>query len=135
MPKSIKVGENLIKTDLRYAPTHEWINLQEKPSTVGISDYAQRTLHDLVYVEFPEVGQSVKKGETICSLESIKAVAEVYAPVDCTVAEVNKALMDRPELINKDPYGEGWLVKVDVKGGGDLLLTPEAYAEVVKKQL
>lgn len=135
MPEPIKVGESVIKAGLRYAPTHEWINLQERPSTVGISDYAQRTLHDLVYVEFPKVGQSIKKGATLCSLESIKAVAEVYAPLDCTVAEVNETLLDKPELINKDPYGEGWLVKVDVKGSGDLLLTPEAYAEAVKKQL
>jgi len=135
MPASIKVGDNIIKAGLRYAPTHEWINLQEKPSRVGISDYAQRTLHDLVYVELPKVGQSFKKGATLCSLESIKAVAEVYAPVDCTVVEVNDALSERPELINKDPYGEGWLVKIDVKGGGDSLLTPEAYAEAVKKQL
>jgi glycine cleavage system H protein len=135
MPEPIKVGDNIIKAGLRYAPTHEWISLQERPSRVGISDYAQRTLHDLVYVELPQVGQSFKKGATLCSLESIKAVAEVYAPVDCTVIEVNEALSEKPELINKDPYGEGWLVKIDVKGGGGSLLTPEAYAEVVKRQL
>jgi glycine cleavage system H protein len=132
MPESIVVGSSVIKTGLCYAKTHEWINLDESPSTVGISDYAQKTLHDLVYAELPKVGQLIKMGTTLCTLESIKAVAEVYAPVDGVVKEINTDLSDRPELINKDPYGAGWLVKLEVKGENSLLLKPEQYAEIVK---
>ena len=132
MPESIVVGSSVIKTGLYYAKTHEWINLDESPSTVGISDYAQKTLHDLVYAELPKVGQLIKMGTTLCTLESIKAVAEVYAPVDGVVKEINTDLSDRPELINKDPYGAGWLVKLEVKGENSLLLKPEQYAEIVK---
>ena len=135
MSDFINVSGNLVKTGLRYAQTHEWINLGTSPSLAGISDFAQKSLHDLVYAELPKVGQALKKGTTMCTLESIKAVAEVYAPVDGVVAEVNKELESKPELINKDPYGSGWLVKIDVKGGAESLLTPEGYAEVVRKQL
>lgn len=132
MPESIVVGNSVIKTGLHYTKTHEWINLGESPSTVGISDYAQRTLHDLVYAELPKVGQFIKMGATLCTLESIKAVAEVYAPVDGVVKEVNADLSDKPELINKDPYGAGWLVKLDAKGKNATLLSYEQYAEIVK---
>jgi glycine cleavage system H protein len=132
MPESIVVGNSVIKTGLYYSKTHEWINLGESPSTVGISDYAQRSLHDLVYAELPKVGQFVKAGTILCTLESIKAVAEVYAPVDGVVKEINADLADRPELINKDPYGAGWLVKLDVKGKNAMLLSHEKYAEIVK---
>lgn len=132
MPESIVVGNSVIKAGLHYSKTHEWINLGESPSTVGISDYAQRTLHDLVYAELPKVGQFIKMGTTLCTLESIKAVAEVYAPVDGVVKEVNTDLDDKPELINKDPYGAGWLVKLEVKGKNAMLLKPEQYAEVLK---
>jgi glycine cleavage system H protein len=132
MPESIIVGNSIIKTGLHYTKTHEWINLGESPSTVGISDYAQRTLHDLVYAELPKVGQLIKMGTTLCTLESIKAVAEVYSPVDGFVKEINTNLSDSPELINKDPYGAGWLVKLDVKNKNALLLSPEQYAEIVK---
>jgi glycine cleavage system H protein len=132
MPESIVVGNSAIKPGLHYAKTHEWINLGESPSTIGISDYAQKALHDLVYAEFPKVGQFIKMGTTLCTLESIKAVAEVYAPVDGVVKEINGDLSESPELINKDPYGAGWLVKIDVKGKNALLLGPEQYAEFVK---
>jgi len=135
MSDFIDVSGNTVKTGLRYAQTHEWIDLSQSPSPAGISDFAQKSLHDLVFVELPKVGQALKKGTTMCTLESIKAVAEVYAPVDGIVAEVNKELESAPELINKDPYGQGWLLKIDVKGGAEPLLTPEAYAEAVKKQI
>jgi len=131
---TIDVGGNAIRRGLGYAPTHEWINISERPSPVGVSDYAQKMLHDLVYVDLPKVGQPLKKGQTLCTLESIKAVAEAYSPVDGTVVEVNRALEENPELINKDPYGEGWIAKIEVSNS-EGLLTPEAYAEVVKKLL
>ncbi|MEM3365722.1 MAG: glycine cleavage system protein GcvH [Candidatus Methanomethyliaceae archaeon] len=133
MSSYIKVGENIINTDFMYSKTHEWVAIKESPARIGISDYAQRNLHDLVYAELPKIGSQFKKGEVLCTLESIKAVAEVYAPVDCTVLEVNSALLDKPELINKDPYGEGWLVKVKIEGGTDSLMTPESYANFIRE--
>ncbi|MGQ9759531.1 MAG: glycine cleavage system protein GcvH [Candidatus Methanomethylicaceae archaeon] len=133
MPSYIKVGENLINTDVMYSKTHEWVAVKESPARVGISDYAQRNLHDLVYAELPKVGSSFKKSSVLCILESIKAVAEVYAPLDCTVVEINSALTEKPELINKDPYGEGWLVKIKIDGGTESLMTPEAYANYIRE--
>jgi glycine cleavage system H protein len=133
MSSYIKVGENVIRTDFMYSKTHEWIAVKESPARVGISDYAQRNLHDLVYAELPKVGSKFKRGDILCTLESIKAVAEVYAPVDCTVVEVNSALLDKPELINKDPYGEGWLVKVNIEGGTESLMSPEEYANYIRE--
>lgn len=125
----------MVMKGLRYASTHEWIDPSASPATVGISDFAQRSLHDVVYADLPKVGQAVKQGVTLCTLESIKAVAEVYSPVDGIVVEVNSELETAPELINKDPYGKGWLVKLELKGGLEKLLNAEEYAELVRKQL
>ncbi len=133
MASHIKVDDSVINLDLLYSNTHEWVAVKESPARIGISDYAQRNLHDLVYVELPKVGSSFKKGSILCTLESIKAIAEVYAPVDCTVVEINTTLLEKPELINKDPYGEGWLVKVKIEGGTESLMTPESYANFVRK--
>ncbi|MDI9609123.1 MAG: glycine cleavage system protein GcvH [Candidatus Verstraetearchaeota archaeon] len=135
MSDFIDVGGNLIKKGLKYAKTHEWIDLSSSPSKVGISDFAQRSLHDVVYADLPKVGQAVKRGLTLCTLESIKAVAEVYSPVDGVVTEVNSELESNPELINKDPYGNGWLVKLKVTGGMEGLIGAEDYSELVRKQL
>lgn len=133
MASYIKVDDSIINLDLLYSNTHEWVAVKESPARIGISDYAQRNLHDLVYVELPKVNSSFKKGSILCTLESIKAVAEVYAPVDCTVVEINTTLLEKPELINKDPYGEGWLVKVKIEGGTESLMSPESYANFVRK--
>ncbi|MDI9643664.1 MAG: glycine cleavage system protein GcvH [Candidatus Verstraetearchaeota archaeon] len=130
----IDVGGNKVKLGLKYAETHEWIDLSSSPATVGISDFAQRSLREVVYVDLPKVGQSVKKGTPLCTLESIKAVAEVYSPVDGVVASVNTELEASPELVNNEPYGRGWLVKLYVKGGTEGLLAAEGYAEALKKQ-
>lgn len=135
MSNSIDAGGSSIRLGLNYAATHEWVDLSSSPPKVGISDFAQKSLHDIVFVELPKVGQALKKGDAMCTLESIKAVVEAYSPVDGVVVEVNTALESNPELVNKDPYGEGWLIKVEVKGGVASLLSPEAYAELVKKQL
>ncbi|MCX8170054.1 MAG: glycine cleavage system protein GcvH [Candidatus Methanomethyliaceae archaeon] len=133
MNSTIKVGDFIIIEGLLYSKTHEWIAINENPARIGISDYAQKNLHDIVYVELPKIGSFFKKGSTICTLESIKAVAEIYAPVDCIVMEINSKLIDSPELINKDPYGEGWLVKVKIEGGMEDLMDVKAYAEFIKK--
>jgi glycine cleavage system H protein len=133
MAESTEAGKNLVKKGLLYTKTHEWVDPSGSPLVVGISDYAQRSLHDVVYVELPKVGAEVKKGSTMCTLESIKAVAEAYSPLDGVVAAVNEELGNSPELVNKDPYGKGWLAKVDAKTPPEGLLSAEEYAEYVKR--
>jgi len=101
-----------------------------------VTDYAQKKLRDIVGVELPEIGREVRAGEVVVSLESVKAAAEVYAPVSGRIVEVNERLEEEPELINSDPYGEGWLFKIEIADPRELekLLTPEKYAEHIKKR-
>jgi glycine cleavage system H protein len=98
--------------ELRYSQEHEWAAIEENIATIGITDYAQEQLGDVVYIELPEVGTQVTKDEAFGVVESVKAVSDVYAPVSGTVTEINVPLPDSPETINDDPYGEGWLIKV-----------------------
>lgn len=98
---------------LRYTKDHEWAKIEGKRARIGITDFAQDQLTDVVYVELPPIGKTVKQGEPIGTVESVKAVSEIFAPISGTVVEVNKALVDKPELVNKDPYGEGWMVVVE----------------------
>lgn len=97
---------------LRFTATHEWLNTEEDTMSVGITKHAQSLLGDMVYVELPAVGTEVKAGEEIGVLESVKAASEVYAPISGVIASVNARVTEEPELLNKDPYGEGWLVKI-----------------------
>jgi len=99
---------------LRYTKDHEWAKLEGKRARIGITDFAQDQLTDVVYVELPPIGKAVKQGEPIGTVESVKAVSEIFAPISGTVVDVNKALVDKPELVNKDPYGDGWMVVLDV---------------------
>ncbi len=114
-------------TDLKYAKTDEWI----RPATgeVGLTDYAQSHLSDIVYVELPEVGATVTAGESFGSIESVKAASDLNAPASGTVAAVNESLSDTPEVVNSDPYGAGWLIKIDVSEAGafDGLMDAAAY--------
>jgi len=119
--------------DLLYTNDHEWLRRESDGSvTVGITDHAATALGDLVYVELPEVGQDVETGGEMAVVESVKAASDVYAPVSGTVTAVNEALSDDPEKINADPYGDGWIVRMDVQ---DLdegeLLTPVAYQQLL----
>lgn len=115
--------------DLKYAESDEWVRVEGDIVTTGISDFAQDALNDIVYVELPSVGDSVTKGESYASVESVKAASDVYAHVSGEIVEVNPALQGDPELINSDPYGQGWLVKIRVSGTPDLggLLDSAAY--------
>ena len=115
--------------DLRYTREHEWISLQGEVATVGITDHAQEQLGDVVYVELPGVGDAVAKTEAFGVVESTKAVSDVYAPVSGEVVEVNDDLTDNPELVNEDPYGDGWLVKIRVSDASELgdLLSADEY--------
>lgn len=107
--------------ELKYTEEHEWLRLEDDGSVVvGITAHAQEALGDLVYVELPEVGQEIDAGDGIAVVESVKAASDVYAPVACTVAAINEALADAPEKINEDPYGEGWIARVEPSERGDL---------------
>ncbi len=116
--------------DLRYAKTHEWVRPGD-PATLGISHFAQDELGDLVYVDLPQVGRTLQAGESIGSVESVKTVSEIYTPAAGEVTEVNAALADKPELVNTDPYGEGWLIRLRLSNPSDLdaLLDAAAYEE------
>ncbi|HBF69584.1 MAG TPA: glycine cleavage system protein GcvH [Thermotoga sp.] len=115
----------------KYTKTHEWVVVEDKVATVGITNHAQEQLGDVVYVDLPEVGREVKKGEVVASIESVKAAADVYAPLSGKIVEVNEKLDTEPELINKDPEGEGWLFKMEISDEGELedLLDEQAYQE------
>lgn len=102
-----------IPDDFRYAPSHEWARVEDDQITVGISDFAQQSLGDVVYVELPQVGDEVSAGAEACVVESVKAAADVYAPVSGTVVAVNETLEEAPEMVNQDPYGDGWFFKVE----------------------
>lgn len=120
--------------DLLYTNEHEWLRREDDGTvSVGITDHAQAALGDLVYVELPEVNQDVESGGDMAVVESVKAASDVYAPIDGTVVEVNEALADDPEIINSDPYGEGWIVKLQPAGDVDdgELMTPDAYQELL----
>ena len=125
-----------IPGDLKFLKSHEWARVESDGSvTVGISDHAQGLLGDLVYVELPEVDGEAKAGETIAVVESVKAASDVYSPVTGTVIKVNSALTDKPETINEDAYGEGWLYVVqpsDLAAELEELLGPDDYAEVLE---
>jgi glycine cleavage system H protein len=103
-----------IPDGLRYTKDHEWAKLEGNRARIGITDFAQSELTDVVYVELPPIGKTVKQGEPFGTVESVKAVSEIFAPIGGKVVEVNKALADKPEIVNKDPYGEGWMVVLEV---------------------
>ena len=117
--------------DRKYQESHEYATTGGDPVTVGITDFAQDELGDVVFVELPEVGDEVAQGEEFGVVESIKAVSDLYAPVSGTVSAVNEALFDQPELVNDAPYDEGWMLEVDGvdEDGFDSLLSAEAYSE------
>lgn len=121
-----------IPGDLKFLKSHEWARVEGNGRvTVGISDHAQGLLGDLVYVELPEVGATAKANEQIAVVESVKAASDVYSPISGTIVEVNSALADKPETINEDAYGDGWMFVVEVSNSEELneLLDPDAYAE------
>lgn len=118
-----------IPDERRYLESHEWVTTGGDTVRIGVSDFAQDELGDVVFVELPEEGDSVTAGEAFGVIESIKAVSDLYAPVSGEVVAVNEALFDRPELVNEDPYGEGWMLEVAPAGGGDAdgLLDADEY--------
>ncbi len=130
------MSEYVFKDDRKYMKTHEWAKLEGDVAVVGISDYAQHALSDVVYVELPEVGREVQKGEAVAVVESVKAAEDVYAPMSGEIVEVNEELPDNPEWVNEDPYGKGWFFKIKVSDPSeyDELLDVEAYKKVVEEE-
>lgn len=131
-----EIHELVLPEDLRYSRSHEWTKVEGDKVRVGISDYAQSQLGDIVFVELPGVGDRFEKGQEFGTVESVKAVAEVYLPVGGEVAAVNEALADAPELVNKDPYGQGWMLEL-IPGDpseADALLDRGAYLQNLKEQ-
>ena len=122
-----------VPSDRRYRDTHEWAKLEDGLVVVGITDYAQGELGDVVYVELPEVGREVEAGEAVAVIESVKTASDIYAPVSGEIVAVNEALSEHPEKVNEDPYGEGWLFKIKPKDPAELevLLDAETYKKLL----
>lgn len=118
-----------IPADLRYSTDHEWVRVDGDTATIGITEYAQDALGDVVFVEMPETGASVSAGESFSEVESTKSVSDIYAPVSGSISAVNDALEAQPELLNSDPYGEGWICRISLSDPGELdaLMDADAY--------
>ncbi len=122
------------QAELLYSKDHEWVEiLADGQAVVGITDFAQDAMGDIVFVELPEVGDDLAAGESFSSIESVKAVSEVFLPIEGKVIEVNEELEDAPELLNQDPYGAGWIVKIELAAEVSGLLTAAEYADYLKE--
>jgi glycine cleavage system H protein len=121
---------------LRYSKEHEWVAAEETVATIGITDHAQEQLGEIVYIELPSIGEKVSKDDPLGVVESVKAVSDIYAPVSGTVLEVNEDLAESPEVVNEDPYGDGWLIKVRISDPADLddLMDNEEYEQMIARE-
>lgn len=129
-------GEYQVPSEFYYTKEHEWVSVEGDKCRVGVTDYAQDSLHEIVYVDLPKVGIKVSQMQSLGTVESVKAVADVYSPIAGLVTEVNSELSDAPELVNKSPYDKGWLTIIrpdDLKKDLPTLMKPDAYRELVKK--
>lgn len=127
----------MIPEDSYYAKSHEYVHVEGEVGTIGITDFAQKELGDVVFVELPAVGTTLEAGDELGSIESVKAVSELFAPVSGEVVEVNEALTDKPELVNTDPYGDGWMIRMRLTNADevdDLLMTADDYEDYIKKE-
>lgn len=122
--------------DLKYTTEHEWIRVEGDIATVGITDFAQEQLGDIVFVELPEEEESIEKGDTFGVVESTKSVSDLYVPLTGTVIESNDPLLDSPEVINEDPYGEGWMIRIKLKSPEEIkeLLDAKAYQKLIEEE-
>jgi len=123
----------MVPKDLKYSEEHEWVQVESGLAIVGITDYAQKELGDIVFVELPAIGERFAQMEVFGTVEAVKAVSELYTPVSGQVVEINQKLEDTPQLINSDPYGDGWIIKVKLEDQGELnnLLSPKEYQELI----
>jgi glycine cleavage system H protein len=125
-----------IPDDLHYSKDHEWVRVEGNIAVVGITDYAQDSLGDVVYVELPKAGDEFAANESFGSVESVKAVSEVFSPVSGVISGINEALNDEPEKVNQDPYGQGWMIRIEMSNPGevDSLLTAAEYEDFTKAE-
>ncbi len=123
-----------VRDDLKYTKEHEWIKIKDDIAVVGITDHAQAELTDIVFVELPEVGKEIKKGEELCVVESVKSVSEIYAPLSGKIVKVNSKLDDSPEIINENPYDDGWLVELEITDKSEVnsLIDAETYKKTIE---
>ncbi|BDB97793.1 glycine cleavage system protein GcvH [Saccharolobus caldissimus] len=130
----IKVGKYIVLTDRLYTETDEWVKIEGDIAIVGITDYAQKKLRDIVGIELPQIQKEVKAGEPVGVVESVKAAADIFSPLSGIIIEVNQALVEHPETINKDPYGNGWIFKLKITDPNEKekLLSPEKYIDKIK---
>lgn len=129
-------NEYLVPTEFYYTKEHEWVRVEGDKCRVGVTDYAQDSLHEIVYVDLPKVGAKVSQMQSLGTVESVKAVADVYSPIAGVVLEVNSELSDAPELVNKSPYEKGWITIIqpdELKKDLPSLMRPDAYRDLVKK--
>jgi glycine cleavage system H protein len=124
---------SVVMPDLKYTKDHEWVKVEGKLAKIGITDHAQHELTEIVFVELPSAGKEVRKGEVVANVESVKTVSEVFTPVSGVVRDSNCKLVDSPELLNKDPYGQGWIVVIEVKDPSELseLMSADAYTKLL----
>ena len=124
-----------VPTELMYTREHEWVGVEGKIATVGITDWAQSELGDVVFVELPAIGREVKQGDAFGTIEAVKAVSDLYSPVSGKVIEVNSALDDDPMTVNREPYGDGWMIKVEMSDASELkqLLDATNYSKLISK--
>lgn len=123
-----------IPAELKYTEDHEWVSVKDDTATVGITEFAQGELGDVVFVEIETEGEELEKGETFGTVEAVKTVSDLFMPVGGEVAEVNEALADEPELINKDPYGKGWMIKIKISDASELdgLMSADDYKKMIE---
>ena len=132
----LKVGKYIVLTDRLYTESDEWVKIDGNLATVGITDYAQKKLRDIVGVQLPEVNREVQAGEPVASVESVKASSDIYAPLSGKVVKVNEELLTSPELLNQDPYGKGWIFVIEISRPEekDKLISAEKYVEKIKER-
>jgi glycine cleavage system H protein len=137
MTEEIKVGDYIIRTDRKYMKSHEWVKqIDDKTWSIGISDYAQKMLREISYVQFEEIDETFEQKNVILVVEALKASGDIYAPFKLKLVENNEALDDSPELINSSPYDDGWLAKFEALEFNDsMLISPEEYKKVVEQEL
>jgi len=136
LDKYLEVSGYKVAVDRLYTREDEWVKIENGKATIGITDYAQKQLKDIVGIDLPILGRTYRKGETIAFVDSIKASAEVYSPLTGKVIEINESLQDDPQLINKDPYGDGWIARIEVLNLDEAkeLMKPEEYVEYIKRR-
>ena len=132
----VNIVEHEFPSELKYLQTHEWIRIQDNIATIGITDFAQHQLGDIVYIELPNIGDIFDKGSNVAEIESVKAVGELVTPLSGKIIEVNTNLADNPESVNSSPYGAGWMVKIELSNKSEIneLLSVEAYKEIVEAE-